>query len=100
MKEFRVAHIVPVQHLADTEDMQYHMCLAHLVGNEEYRKHFAKMAANGRFVLMDNGAAEGSQLQPERLLEMYEQINPTEIVLPDTLYESGSTIQKLSLIHI
>ena len=40
MKEFRVAHIVPVQHLADTEDMQYHMCLAHLVGNEEYRKHF------------------------------------------------------------
>lgn len=94
MKEFRVAHIVPVQQLADTEDMQYHMCLAHLVGNEEYRKHFAKMAANGRFVLMDNGAAEGSQLQPERLLEMYEQINPTEIVLPDTLYEPGSTIQK------
>ena len=34
MKEFRVAHIVPVQHLADTEDMQYHMCLAHLVGKE------------------------------------------------------------------
>lgn len=94
MKEFRVAHIVPVQHLGDTEDMQYHMCLAHLVGNEEYRKHFAKMAANGRFVLMDNGAAEGSQLQPEQLLEMYEQINPTEIVLPDTLYEPGSTIQK------
>ena len=94
MKEFRVAHIVPVQHLADTEDMQYHMCLAHLVGNEEYRKHFAKMAKAGRFVLMDNGAAEGSQLQPEQLLEMYEQINPTEIVLPDTLYEPGSTIQK------
>lgn len=94
MKAFRVAHIVPVSHLADTEDMQYHMCLAHLVGNEQYKEHFAKMAKTGRFVMMDNGAAEGSQLQPERLLEMYEQINPTEIVLPDTLYEPGSTIQK------
>lgn len=94
MKEFRVAHIVPISHLADTVDNQYHMCLAHLVNNEKYAEHFAKMAASGRFVLMDNGAAEGSQLQPEQLLEMYEQINPTEIVLPDTLYEPGSTIQK------
>lgn len=93
-KEFRVAHIVPVSHLADTVDLQYHMCLAHLVGNEEYRKHFAKMAAEGRFVLMDNGAAEGSQLSPERLIEMYKMIKPAEIVLPDTLYEPGSTIQK------
>lgn len=94
MKEFRVAHIVPVQHLADTVDNQYHMCLAHLVDNDEYREHFAKMAKSGRFVLMDNGAAEGAQLQPEKLLEMYAYINPTEIVLPDTLYEPGSTIQK------
>ena len=94
MKEFRVAHIVPVPHLKDTKDLQYHMCLAHLVNNDEYREHFAKMAAEGRFVLMDNGAAEGSQLQAGALVEMYQQINPTEIVLPDTLYEPGSTIQK------
>lgn len=94
MKAFRVAHIVPVSHLEDTVDMQYHMCLAHLVKNEEYRKHFAEMAAQGRFVLMDNGAAEGAQLKPDVLLEMYRKINPTEIVLPDTLYEMGSTVQK------
>lgn len=94
MKEFRVAHIVPVSHLEDTVNLQYHMCLAHLVNNDEYREHFAKMAKEGRFVLMDNGAAEGSQLQPDKLFAMYEQIHPTEIVLPDTLYEPGSTIQK------
>lgn len=94
MKEFRVAHIVPVSHLKETEGLQYHMCLAHLVGNEEYRNHFANMAKLGRFVLMDNGAAEGAQLQPEKLIEAYAEICPNEIVLPDTLYESGSTIQK------
>lgn len=94
MKEFRIAHIVPVSHLEDTKDLQYHMCLAHLVGNEEYRNHFANMAKLGRFVLMDNGAAEGAQLQPEKLIEAYAEIRPKEIVLPDTLYESGSTIQK------
>lgn len=94
MKEFRIAHIVPVSHLSDTVNNQYHMCLAHLVECDEYRRHFRQMAERGRFVLMDNGAAEGSQLQPEKLIEMYEKINPTEIVLPDTLYEAGSTIQK------
>lgn len=94
MKEFKVAHIVPVSHLADTVDNQYHMCLAHLVSCTEYKEHFAEMAKRGKFVLMDNGAAEGSQLDFDKLFEMYEEINPTEIVLPDTLYESGSTIQK------
>lgn len=94
MKEFRVAHIVPVSHLKETEGLQYHMCLAHLVGNKEYRNHFANMAKLGRFVLMDNGAAEGAQLQPEKLIDAYAEICPSEIVLPDTLYESGSTIQK------
>lgn len=94
MKEFRVAHIVPVTHLQDTANDQYHMCLAHLVADDRYREHFAKLSANGKFVLMDNGAAEGAQLPFGKLLEMYEQIQPTEIVLPDTLYEPGSTIQK------
>lgn len=95
MKEFKVAHIVPVSHLEDTVNNQYHMCLAHLVEeNDEYAAHFAKMAVEGKFVLMDNGAAEGAQLKPEALFEMYEEIEPTEIVLPDTLYEPASTIQK------
>lgn len=94
MKEFRVAHIVPVSHLKDTENNQYHMCLAHLIEDEMYRNHFAAMSRQGKFVLMDNGAAEGAQLQPDKLFKTYEEINPSEIVLPDTLYEAGSTIQK------
>lgn len=94
MKEFRVAHIVPVAHLEDTVENQYHMCLAHLIKNEAYQNHFRRMSELGRFVLMDNGAAEGAQLQPDALIETYEKINPSEIVLPDSLFEAGSTIQK------
>lgn len=94
MKKFKVAHIVPVSHLYDTLDNQYHMCLAHLVECTEYRDHFASLTAKGKFVLMDNGAAEGCQLKPEELFKMYELIQPTEIVLPDTLFNPASTIQK------
>lgn len=94
LKDFKVAHIVPVRQLGDTSDNQYHMCLAHLVDNHDYRNFYCDMVKKGRYVLMDNGAAEGAQLQPEKLIEMYRLINPTEIVLPDTLYEMGSTIQK------
>lgn len=93
-KDFRIAHIVPVSCLGETEGMQYHMCLAHLVSNEKYASHFSKMVESGKYVLMDNGVAEGNQLQPEQLIDAYCRIKPTEIVLPDTLYESGSTIQK------
>lgn len=94
MKQFKVAHIVPVTHLNATENNQYHMCLAHLVDCIEYADFYRRMSDEGKYVLMDNGAAEGNQLQLEKLLEMYEVIRPTEIVLPDTLYEAGSTIQK------
>ena len=94
IKEFKVAHIVPVSCLKMTSNNQYHMCLAHLVSNDEYRQFFADMAKSGKFVLMDNGAAEGSQLSTDKLFEAYEKIQPTEIVLPDTLYEPGSTIEK------
>lgn len=94
MKKFKIAHIVPVSHLADTTENQYHMCLAHLTEDQQYRQHFQLMVEQGKFVLMDNGAAEGCQLNPQQLLDVCQQINPTEIVLPDTLYDPANTIQK------
>lgn len=96
-KEFRIAHIVPVASLHITEDNQYHMCLAHLVKESfEYGVFYANLKDKnkGHFVLMDNGAAEGAQLDPHQLVDMYGRINPDEIVLPDTLYDGSETIQK------
>ena len=72
MKDFKVAQIVPVPHLPQIENNHYHMCLAHLVKESEgYTEFYRRMSDEGKFVLMDNGAAEGSQLATYELLEMY-----------------------------
>lgn len=96
-KKMKFAHIVPVGSLDVIRDKQYHMCLAHLVKeNEKYRQfYFEKAMSKGHFVLMDNGAAEGSQLSNEELLECYSWIMPDEIVLPDTLCDKDDTIRKM-----
>lgn len=101
MKEFKIAQIVPVPHLDQIKNNHYHMCLAHLVEqNLEYSNFYRQMSDEGKFVLMDNGAAEGSQLSVNELLTMYEVINPTEIVLPDTLNDCVDTLRKtLDFIH-
>lgn len=95
LKEFRVAEIVPVECLPKTKENQYHMCLANLVvKSEEYTEFYKARAAEGKFVLMDNGAAEGDQLGLKELIECYEKVQPTEIVLPDTLCDSKDTVYK------
>lgn len=100
MKEFKIAQIVPVLHLEQIEDNHYHMCLAHLVGNKKYAEFYKRMSSEGKFVLMDNGAAEGAQLPVDELLKMYEVIKPTEIVLPDTLNNCVDTLRKtLAFVH-
>lgn len=95
MKKFKVAQIVPVSQLNDIENNQYHMCLAHLVAQDEVYANFYKaLSSYGKYVLMDNGEAEGEQLQPDELIKMYERIKPTEIVLPDTLKDCNDTLRK------
>lgn len=97
MKNLKIAEIVPVSCLEMTSAYQYHMCLAHLVGldNDESKKYtdfYRRMSDEGRYVLMDNGAAEGSQLDFASLIKKYELIHPTEIVLPDALLDSEETV--------
>ena len=94
-KDFKIAQIVPVSCLPEIANNHYHMCLAHLVAqSDEYANFYKMMSERGKFVLMDNGAAEGSQLTTPELLAMYDRINPTEIVIPDTLCDKNSTLAK------
>lgn len=108
MKDFKVAQIVPRSCLDLVKDNHYHMCLAHLVHEENedrrwsvttdyrYTSFYRRMSDEGKFVIMDNGAAENAQLGEYELLEMYELIRPTEIVVPDTLLDSADTLWKMS----
>lgn len=105
MKNFKLAQIVPRSCLHLIEKNHYHMCLAHLVheefmdwgatGDHRYTKFYRRMSDEGKFVLMDNGAAENSQLGIDELLAMYDMVNPTEIVVPDTLLDGKDTLQKM-----
>lgn len=93
-KEFKIAHIVPVDSLATTSFNGYHMCLANVAVKSEKYKEFYRRMAKDRFVLMDNGAAEGDQLHVDDLIKCYQDVQPSEVVLPDTLLNGKETIQK------
>ena len=92
----KFAHIVPVSGLHLLDGKQYLMCLAHLVlSNQEYASYYANRAKDrGTYVLLDNGAAEGVQPSIDDLLKAYSIIHPSEIILPDTLYDADDTLRK------
>lgn len=95
VKSQKIAHIVPVECLEKTADNQYHMCLAHLVKQSDaYASFYRRMSDEGKFVLMDNGAAEGEQLSVPDLIKCYEMVRPSEVVLPDTLLDANDTLVK------
>lgn len=93
----KIAHIVPLRFLRYTENNDYHMCLAHLVlACHTYADFYAQMAKDGKYVIMDNGAAEGEELLYDDLLGAYDRVNPTEIILPDKLYSRHVTLERTS----
>lgn len=98
-KEFKFAHITPladVEHIRDINNHGYQMCLANQVakGNVEYTEAYVELARQGAYVLMDNGAAEGEQLGLDGLWAAYHEIQPTEIILRDVLFDGKQTIAK------
>lgn len=90
-----IAEIVPVSCLDMIKDNYYHMCLAQLVlKNNEYACFYQRMSEEGKYVIMDNGAAEGEELSEDDLIKAYKMINPSEIILPDTLMDKGKTLER------
>src|SRR5690554_5454058 len=91
----QLSHIVPVKHLNLIDGRDFHMCLANIAHkNKTYLNFYKKQAEQGKFVLLDNGAAEGEQLSIEQVWAIAKQINPSEIVLHDELGDPAATIYK------
>jgi hypothetical protein len=89
----KIATILPVSYLKLDEFVDYHMCLAHMMGIKDYWDHFEKMAKRGDHVLMDNGAAEnGVPLPIEQILGIAEASGVTEITLPDHIRDRDKTL--------
>lgn len=91
----KLAHIVPVTHLDQTSERPYHMCLAHLVLSvPSYALFYRRLVEEGKFVIMDNGAAEGEQLSLEDLATAYDLVKPNELVMLDSLNDGDETFEK------
>ena len=89
----KVATILPTEYLDLEAESDYHMCLAHLLSDDAYRKFFEWQAARGAYVIMDNGVVEtGEPLSTHVLLALAKQIGITEMTLPDKLNDRMVTL--------
>jgi hypothetical protein len=89
----RIAPIPPTA-LLEQYSTDYHLCLAHVLGNDSRQVDYYRMRASlGEYVILDNGAYElGSSVPFEHVLEVANWIEPKEIVLPDVFLDCNATI--------
>lgn len=95
-KQPKIAHIVPVSELETTANNQYHMCLYQNLVDPTYRAFYKRMSQEGKYVLLDNGAAEGVLPDMKDLLDAYIQIGASEVILPDVLKDSIGTLEQVN----
>ena len=89
-----IATILPTRHLWLEDGSEYHLCLAHqIVKDIGYAAFFRKQVNKGKFVILDNGAAEnGVPMSLDDLLMCVSFIGCHEMVLPDTIGDSEATL--------
>ena len=71
--------------------------LAHLyTTNADYKKFIDECRADGRFITMDNGAAEKSLVTEDSLLAIVAELRPNEVISPDVLFDKDATLANLT----
>jgi len=90
----QIATILGIPHLHLEQESRYHLCLAHLLGDERYRTFFSEKAQRGDIVIMDNGTVEtGVPLAMENLIILAKWVGVTELILPDIIRNMGKTLK-------
>lgn len=88
-----LALIPPVSCLNDNLSQTWQLELPHMyLHDEEYAGHYAMLRGSGKRVILDNGAAEDEQLGDATLFELANHLRPTEIALPDVLFDADGTV--------
>lgn len=75
-----------------------YFCLAHLYKtNDYYKEWFLKLREEqpDAFILLDNGAAEQALVTQDVLLDVVEELKPTEVIAPDVLNKAMETATNL-----
>lgn len=88
--------IPPIWHQELTEYSPGYFALAQFVLKyPHYADFYKQKSREGSFVVLDNGAAEGSLVSDNELLEAIHMINPSEVIAPDVFYQAQPTLQRL-----
>lgn len=92
-----LAHIVSQGNLKVLNGKRIVMSLAHLIQKSDtYAKAYAKLAESSTYVIMDNGAAEHSQVDMDTLYNSFVKVQPDEIILPDILHNRVETLKQFN----
>lgn len=92
-----IAVILPIPLLSkNLVYSNYHLCLASFVlQSSEYRRYYAERSQEGHLVILDNMAHENGVGEPPDILEAAAWfVHPSEIVLPDALFDWEQTVER------
>ena len=89
--------IPPVAHMDLMEINDRYFFLAHLMNQESYKEFALTKIKEGKHVIIDNGAAEGKEMRVEDIVDLAEELLPTEIVAPDRLLNCNTTLHLLEM---
>lgn len=82
----KLALIPPFAYLGDTNKTDYQLMLPHLIENTAYSYQYEMLGADpNQFVILDNGVAEGEQIDWYDIQDIAASYNADEVVLPDVM---------------
>lgn len=88
--------IPPLSELDLMHEGDRYFCLAQLYKKSpEYREFFRARVAEGKWVTLDNGAGDHDMLGVRDVLQITEDLQPNEVIPPDTLFNGIATIRSL-----
>ena len=88
--------IPPLSALQLMEQGDRYFCLSQLyLRDENYRAYFKQKVAEGAWVTLDNGAGDHETVTREQVLEIARDLQPSELIPLDILFNSKETIDNL-----
>lgn len=93
----KLAVIPPISILPWAFTSDYQLMLPQLLGySRQYRLFYKQLCKDpDQYVILDNGAAEGVQFTNAELVELAEEWQPNELVLPDILRDGPATVERV-----
>lgn len=91
----KLALIPPLSRISDVYNQDYHLVLPQLLTVAAYSHVYAECRRRGDFVILDNGANENNLARWDLLLHMAQQLQPSEVVLPDVMGDGEATFKLL-----